>query len=86
MPGPEEDDHAASTGFLRSTPTLTPVRVIRCDCGFEASEDVEDELVARAQSHAREVHDMDLPVELLRALARRTEHPEANHENGSHPR
>ena len=29
---------------------------------------------------------MDLPVELVQALARRTDHPEANHENGPHPR
>ncbi len=62
------------------------MRVIRCDCGFEASEDVEEKLVARAQSHAREVHDMDLPAELVLALARSAEHTEANHENGPRPR
>ena len=46
------------------------VRVIHCDCGFEASEEADEQLIATAQRHAREVHDMDLPAELVVALAR----------------
>lgn len=46
------------------------MRVIRCDCGFEASEDGEAALVRRAQDHARDAHGMELPAELVLALAR----------------
>lgn len=46
------------------------MKVIRCDCGFEASDDGDAELVSRAQEHAREVHGMDLPPDLVLALAR----------------
>ena len=46
------------------------MRVIRCDCGFEVSEHGDDALVTRARDHAWEVHGMDLPTELVLALAR----------------
>ena len=46
------------------------MKVIRCDCGFEVSEDGDDALVSRAQDHAQGVHGMDLPSELVLALAR----------------
>ena len=46
------------------------VRVIRCDCGFEASGDGDEELVDRAQVHARDVHNMDLPSEWVLDLAK----------------
>lgn len=46
------------------------VRLIRCDCGFEASGDGDEELVGRAQAHARNVHGMDLPSELVLDLAK----------------
>ncbi len=49
---------------------MPTVKVIRCDCGFEASETGDEQLVKRAQEHARDVHGMDLPAELLLALAR----------------
>ena len=54
---------------------MPAVRLIRCDCGFEASGDGDDELVERAQAHARDVHDMDVPSALVLGLAkaRRTE-------------
>lgn len=45
------------------------MRVIRCDCGFEASGDGDEELVSRAQAHARGVHGMDVPAELVLGLA-----------------
>ena len=45
-------------------------RVIRCDCGFEASAVTDDELVTKAQGHARRVHDVELAAELILALAR----------------
>lgn len=43
-------------------------RVIRCECGFETVGDADDELVAGAQLHAREVHSQDVPGELLLSL------------------
>ena len=50
--------------------TLPVVRVIRCDCGFEATGDGDEELVVRAQEHARDVHGMDVPAELVLGLAK----------------
>jgi hypothetical protein len=35
-------------------------KVLRCDCGFEACGEHEDDLVAAVQSHAREAHGMAL--------------------------
>lgn len=70
-----------STAFLRWVATIPPVRVIRCDCGFEVSEDGDDALVTRAQDHARRVHGMDLPAELLLALAS-TLRPQNTEEDG----
>lgn len=46
------------------------MKVIRCDCGFEASDDGDDQLVSRAQHHARDVPGMDLPADLVLALVR----------------
>ena len=49
---------------------MPAVRVIRCDCGFEATGEGDDELVSRAQAHAREAHGTDLAAELVLRLAR----------------
>ena len=46
------------------------VRVIRCDCGFEAAAEADEALIAEAQGHAREVHGMDVPAQLILELAR----------------
>jgi hypothetical protein len=35
-------------------------KMLRCDCGFEARGENEDDLVAAVQSHAREAHGMAL--------------------------
>ena len=48
------------------------MRVVRCDCGFEVTGDGEEELVTRAQVHAREVHSMKLSAELVLRLANAT--------------
>ncbi len=48
-------------------------KAIKCDCGFVASGDTDDELVEVAQRHAREAHDMDLTVEQVLSLAVPTE-------------
>lgn len=45
-------------------------RVIRCDCGFEASGVSDDDLVPVAQAHARAAHDTELSADLVLALAR----------------
>lgn len=52
------------------------MRVIRCDCGFEATGDGEAELVSRAQAHARSVHGMDVSAELVMGLAESKAPPE----------
>jgi predicted small metal-binding protein len=50
---------------------------LRCDCGFEVTGEGDDELVTRAQIHAREVHSMQLSAELVLRLAKSTtEHPD----------
>ena len=56
--------------------TIELVRVIRCDCGFEATGDSDDELVTQTQAHAREVHDVEVASELLRELTG-TKHQQA---------
>jgi predicted small metal-binding protein len=46
-------------------------RVLRCDCGFEARADSDDELAAEVRRHAREAHGMRLTrVEAQELVAR----------------
>lgn len=45
-------------------------KVIHCPCGHVISGDDDDELVASAQAHAKEVHDMELTAEEALAMAR----------------
>ncbi len=45
-------------------------RVIRCDCGFEATGISDDDLVPVAQAHARAAHDTEVSADLVLALAR----------------
>jgi predicted small metal-binding protein len=45
-------------------------RTIRCDCGFEAAGDDDDELVAAAQAHALDVHRSGISPETVLRLAR----------------
>jgi predicted small metal-binding protein len=43
--------------------------VLRCDCGFEARAEQEDELVATVQRHASEAHGMALSMDEALLLA-----------------
>jgi predicted small metal-binding protein len=45
-------------------------KVITCPCGFVLNGGTDDELVARAQEHAKQVHQMDLSREQALAMAR----------------
>lgn len=45
-------------------------KIIECPCGYIVRAPNEKELVARAQTHARQVHDMDLSREQALAMAR----------------
>jgi predicted small metal-binding protein len=45
-------------------------KVITCPCGFIVNGKTEDELVARAQQHAKEVHQMELSREQALSMAR----------------
>jgi hypothetical protein len=48
---------------------MTRVKVMRCDCGFEASGTDDGDVLTRAREHAWGVHQTDLPPELMAALA-----------------
>lgn len=45
-------------------------KVINCPCGFVVEAESDDQLVARAQEHARQVHQMDLTREQALAMAK----------------
>jgi len=45
-------------------------KVINCPCGFVVRGDSDDELVARAQEHARQVHQMELSRDQALAMAK----------------
>jgi predicted small metal-binding protein len=44
-------------------------KVITCDCGFVVRGDDDDQLVANAQEHAKEAHNMDITREQALAIA-----------------
>jgi predicted small metal-binding protein len=44
-------------------------KIMRCDCGCVVRGETDDELVAKVQKHAREVHDMELTREQVLAMA-----------------
>jgi len=44
-------------------------KIINCDCGYVARGDSDDALVADAQQHAREAHDMEITRDQVLALA-----------------
>ena len=43
-------------------------KVVRCSCGVEMRDRDEGELIRRVQQHAREVHDLALSEEQVRAM------------------
>jgi predicted small metal-binding protein len=45
-------------------------KVIHCPCGFVVKGESDDQLVSRAQEHARQVHQMDLTREQALSMAR----------------
>ena len=49
---------------------MPSVRVIRCDCGFEATGDGDEELVSRARNHALEVHGIEMAAEFVLGRAK----------------
>lgn len=51
---------------------MTAMKAIRCDCGFEVSDEQESDLIERAQAHARKTHGLELPAELVLLLAQST--------------
>jgi predicted small metal-binding protein len=46
-------------------------KIIQCDCGYVSRGETDDELVADAQQHAREVHGMEITREQVLAMAQR---------------
>jgi predicted small metal-binding protein len=45
-------------------------KVINCPCGFVVRAEDDEQLVAKAQEHAKQVHQMDLSREQALAMAR----------------
>ena len=45
-------------------------KTINCPCGFVVKGDTDDEIVMRAQQHAKQVHQMDLTREQALAMAK----------------
>ena len=45
-------------------------KVINCPCGFVVQGESDDQLVERAQEHAKQVHQMDLSREQALAMAK----------------
>jgi predicted small metal-binding protein len=44
-------------------------KVIKCDCGFVVEGENDDQLVANAQKHAKDVHGMDITAEQALSMA-----------------
>jgi predicted small metal-binding protein len=44
-------------------------KVINCECGVQIRGETDDELVANAQEHAKDSHDMDITREQALAMA-----------------
>ena len=45
-------------------------KVIQCPCGFVIKAESDDAVVARAQQHAKEIHNMDLTREQALSMAK----------------
>ena len=45
-------------------------KVINCPCGYVVKGESDDQLVSRAQEHAKQVHQMELSREQALAMAR----------------
>jgi predicted small metal-binding protein len=45
-------------------------KVINCPCGFVVTAESDEQLVAKARQHAKDVHQMDLSPEEALAMAR----------------
>jgi predicted small metal-binding protein len=55
---------------IRLGKEVTPVaKIMQCDCGYVVRGETDDELVAKVQKHAREVHDMEITKEQALAMA-----------------
>ena len=44
-------------------------KIMQCDCGYVVRGKTDDEIVAKVQEHAREVHDMEITREQVLAMA-----------------
>jgi predicted small metal-binding protein len=45
-------------------------KIINCPCGYVVKGETEEQLVAKAQQHAKEVHQMELSREQALAMAK----------------
>ena len=44
-------------------------KIINCDCGFTVRGETDEELVANAQAHARDEHQMEITAEQALSMA-----------------
>jgi predicted small metal-binding protein len=65
QPGVPRVPRVEHPGFQEDAMT----KVIKCDCGFVVRGDTDEELVAAATEHAREVHGMELTADQILAMA-----------------
>ena len=65
-------NRAAAQGLSNTLATERPTmqKIINCPCGFVVTADTDDELVAKAQQHAKDVHQMELTRDQALAMAR----------------
>jgi predicted small metal-binding protein len=56
--------------YITARKEQTMQKVINCPCGFTVTAETEDQLVAKAQQHAKEVHQMDLTREDALSMAK----------------
>ena len=55
-------------------------RLIRCDCGFEATGETDEEFVTAAQGHARDAHGQHLTADVVLGLAHERWRPPTTHD------
>ena len=48
-------------------------KVLNCPCGFVVNAETDDQLVAKAKQHAKEVHQMDLTRDQALAMSKPTQ-------------
>ena len=70
LPNSRQGRAKRGVSILPAEKELHMQKVINCPCGFVVKAESDEQLVARAQQHAKDVHQMDLSREQALAMAR----------------